>query len=289
MFICFCLICIALEALYDKLNGYGIRAVQYAFRWSLCFMLREFPFKDSIILWDALISEPQQRGFSGFIQYVAASYMLQFTGVIMAMNPESILLFLNNLPVKWDEIGMHGLIIEAFRLRRLHKNYLEKREVYIRKAYLQRTKASASQTQFSLTSPQIPVQNILTASATAAHKNSGNTSTKDQSILHKTIKGSDTMGPAGVGAGGSSSGSSSSSSGINSNNSGPRPTMIMDSEDSSGLLASPKFVSADYFHSSVNAVRAALPVPTYSNFDESMLERAPEKRRTIDILKWAMN
>ena len=60
-------------------------------------------------------------------------------------------------------------------------------------------------------------------------------------------------------------------------------------EKNDNIFASPKAVTADELHSSMSAVRAVIPVPTYSSFNQSQLERAPEKRRTIDLLKWVMN
>ena len=277
------------------LDEYGIRAVQYAFRWSLCFMLREFPFKDSVILWDALISEPQQQGFSSFIQYVAASYLLQFSGVISNMSPESILVFLSTPPLVWDEGGMQSLISDARRLQRLHKNFLEKREAFIRKVLSSQkqdqgpvqpipTPLPASST---LTMSSQPYSQ-MTSSTSSLTSSSPSLSTQQSSLSMASPSSSASLVtpvPAGGGNGGNGeNGGMYQSQGFENMTS---PGLM--EEKNNDIFTSPKMVTADELHSSMSAVRAVIPVPTYSSFNQSQLERAPEKRRTIDLLKWVMN
>lgn len=274
------------------LDSYGIRAVQYAFRWSLCFMLREFPFKDCIILWDALISEPQQQGFSGFIQYVAASYMLQFAGIIRTMSPESILVFLNNLPIGWDEGGMQSLISDARRLQRLHKNFLEKREMFIKKIILSQKQDQGpiqpvpthlpGQSSLSMP-PQQPSQ--FTSSSPSLPSYSSSSSGNTGNVAGLATSGISTTG--GSGSGTANSMYQSAGNYVTSYETLTSPGLSEEKNDN--IFASPKMVTADELHSSMSAVRAVIPVPTYSSYNDGQFERAPEKRRTIDLLKWVMN
>lgn len=270
------------------LDSYGIRAVQYAFRWSLCFMLREFPFKDSIILWDALISEPQQQGFSGFIQYVAASYMLQFAGIIRTMSPESILVFLNNLPIGWDEGGMQSLISDARRLQRLHKNFLEKCEMFIKKIILSQKQDQGPiqpvptyQSSLSMP-PQQPAQFTSSSPSLPSYSSSSSSITGNST-------GSAASGISTAGGGGGMANSMYQSAGNYVTSYETLTSPGLSEEKNDNIFASPKMVTADELHSSMSAVRAVIPVPTYSSYNDGQFERAPEKRRTIDLLKWVMN
>lgn len=97
-------------------------------------------------------------------------------------------------------------------------------------------------------------------------------------------------GNAGNGGGGSVGINNSMSSGMYQSQGFENLTSpgLMD-EKNVDIFTSPKMVNADELHSSMSAVRAVIPVPTYSNFNQNQHERAPEKRRTVDLLKWVMN
>lgn len=107
--------------LYECLKKHSIETSHYALRWSLCFMLREFPLRDSIIIWDSLIS----RGFSSFIQPLAANYILQFADMIMMMTIESLLIFFNSMPILWDESGIKDFIADSKALQIAYQRYLK--------------------------------------------------------------------------------------------------------------------------------------------------------------------
>jgi len=59
------------EALYDHLTNNGLEFLQFSFRWMNCFLMREFPMRCVIRLWDTYIAE-QASGFSNFHVYVCA-------------------------------------------------------------------------------------------------------------------------------------------------------------------------------------------------------------------------
>lgn len=111
------------EDLYEFLTKHSIPTSHYALRWSLCFMLREFPLRDSVVIWDSLISHPQ-GGFSSFIQYLAANYILQFSEFIMAMSIESLLFFFNSVPIIWDEDGIKDFIEDSKTLQLAYRQFL---------------------------------------------------------------------------------------------------------------------------------------------------------------------
>lgn len=99
----------------------SIETSHYALRWTLCFMIREFPIRDSVVIWDSLISQ----GFSSFIQFIAANYILQFADLMMMMSVESIFIFFNAMPILWDEDGIKDFIAESKSLQEAYRRHIE--------------------------------------------------------------------------------------------------------------------------------------------------------------------
>ena len=60
--------------LYQYLKQFEIDYVQFCFRWMNCFLIREFPVKLILRLWDTYFSE--EKGFSEFHLYVCACLLL---------------------------------------------------------------------------------------------------------------------------------------------------------------------------------------------------------------------
>ena len=108
--------------LYDYLKQKEIDYVQFCFRWMNCFLIREFPVKLILRLWDTYFSE--EKGFSEFHLYVCACLLLSFSEKLKAMTEfQEVIVFLQNLPTSnWEIKDMDVLLAKSYSIKELYSN-----------------------------------------------------------------------------------------------------------------------------------------------------------------------
>ena len=108
--------------LYQYLKQFEIDYVQFCFRWMNCFLIREFPVKLILRLWDTYFSE--EKGFSEFHLYVCACLLLTFSEKLKAMTEfQELIVFLQNLPTSnWKIEDMDMLLAKSYSIKELYSN-----------------------------------------------------------------------------------------------------------------------------------------------------------------------
>lgn len=108
-------ICFSIDKeLVEHLENEEVEFNQFAFKWVYCLLIREFPLKLGLSLFDVYISI-NNEGFMGFHIYVCAALILKWTAKIKKMLFGDIMEFLQNLPTKnWNENDIRLLISEAY-------------------------------------------------------------------------------------------------------------------------------------------------------------------------------
>ena len=108
--------------LYQYLKQFEIDYVQFCFRWMNCFLIREFPVKLILRLWDTYFSE--EKGFSEFRLYVCACLLLTFSEKLKAMTEfQELIVFLQNLPTSnWKIEDMDMLLAKSYSIKELYSN-----------------------------------------------------------------------------------------------------------------------------------------------------------------------
>ena len=91
----------------------NISYIQFAFRWILCLLIREFPLHLILRLFDTYISE--DRGFTVLHVYVCCALILKFSSQLKKMQFNELIQFLQNLPTaQWSLHDLEILIQEAY-------------------------------------------------------------------------------------------------------------------------------------------------------------------------------
>lgn len=110
------------DSLFRHLKRHNIEFFQFAFRWMHNLLMREFPIRCTIRLWDTYLSE--QNGFSQFHLYICAALLIRFSKDLLKQNDfQSLLLFLQNLPTQsWTSNDISILTAEAFKLSEMFAN-----------------------------------------------------------------------------------------------------------------------------------------------------------------------
>eukprot|EP00920_Eleutheroschizon_duboscqi_P026049 GHVT01064506.1.p1 GENE.GHVT01064506.1~~GHVT01064506.1.p1 ORF type:complete len:348 (+),score=16.96 GHVT01064506.1:332-1375(+) len=107
------------ERLYTHLEDNGLDFLQFSFRWMNCFLMREFPIRCVIRLWDTYIAE-QGEGFSTFHTYVCAVFLVYWSNQLKTMDFQQMMLFMQNFPTQeWGTQEIETLLAEAFVLKSL--------------------------------------------------------------------------------------------------------------------------------------------------------------------------
>lgn len=107
-----------LDASLDAhLGGNSVEYIQFAFRWMNNLLMREFPLRCVIRLWDSYLSE--RDGFATFHVYVCAALLAHFSEQIRKKKDfQDIITFLQNLPTtKWTNADVELLLAEAYKLK----------------------------------------------------------------------------------------------------------------------------------------------------------------------------
>ncbi|CBZ51670.1 putative TBC domain-containing protein [Neospora caninum Liverpool] len=102
------------EPLYVHLTSQGVDFLQMSFRWMNCLLMREFPLRCVIRLWDTYIAE-QAEGFSSFHVYVCAVFLVFWSPQLKEMNFQQLMIFIQNFPTAdWTEQEIETLLAEAY-------------------------------------------------------------------------------------------------------------------------------------------------------------------------------
>ena len=110
------------NSLYEYLKKFEIDYVQFCFRWMNCFLMREFPVKLMLRLWDTYFSE--EKGFSDFHLYVCACLLLSFSEKLKSMTEfQEIIVFLQNLPtMNWNLEDIDTLLAKSYSIREMYSS-----------------------------------------------------------------------------------------------------------------------------------------------------------------------
>lgn len=105
--------------LFKHLQKRGVDFTFFSFRWIFCLLVREFPLRVGLRLFDTYIADEQ--GFNVFHFYVCAALLLKWTVKLKKMNFTEIMLFLQNLPTKdWNEQDVEMILGEAYVFKTLY-------------------------------------------------------------------------------------------------------------------------------------------------------------------------
>jgi hypothetical protein len=108
--------------LHEHFQREGILYMQFSFRWMNCALLREFPLKAIMRLWDTYIAE-EQSGFENFHVYVCVVLLKMYREKLLTMHFQEILMFLQDIPTaEWAEDEIDPILSQAFILSTLFDN-----------------------------------------------------------------------------------------------------------------------------------------------------------------------
>ena len=110
------------QKLSQYLKNFEVDFIQFSFRWMNCFLIREFPIKLILRLWDTYISE--EKGFSEFHLYVCACLLLTFSEKLKTFTDfQDLILFLQHLPTSdWQIEDMDMLLAKSYSIKELYSN-----------------------------------------------------------------------------------------------------------------------------------------------------------------------
>jgi hypothetical protein len=106
--------------LYKRLELFEVTFMQFSFRWMNCYLMREFPLKLIIRIWDTYFSEDD--AFNSFHLYVCACLLLNFSEKIKKMTEfQEIMMFLQNLPMSsWTLEEIEVLLAKAYQIQTMY-------------------------------------------------------------------------------------------------------------------------------------------------------------------------
>ena len=110
-------------ALVHHLQAMDITFLQFAFRWMMCFLLREFTVSQAINIWDTYVSE---RDFSKFHVYVCAALLRKWSKELIQITDfVELIKFLQCPPTQvMNENDLRLVCSEAELLKQLYEPYL---------------------------------------------------------------------------------------------------------------------------------------------------------------------
>jgi TBC1 domain family member 2 len=98
--------------LWSHLQEEGVQFLQFAFRWFNCMMMREFPLRLIVRLWDTYLSE---EDFATLHVYVCAAFLVHWSQSLCTMDFQDIMLFLQSPATEnWSEEDIGVLLAKAF-------------------------------------------------------------------------------------------------------------------------------------------------------------------------------
>jgi hypothetical protein len=116
------------KSLYEYLKKMDVDFMQFCFRWMNCFLIREFPEKLMLRMWDAYFSE--ENGFGDFHLYVCACLLLNFSEKLKQMTEfQDLIVFLQNLPTsQWSLQDIDILLAKSYSIRELYSSIFKDKE-----------------------------------------------------------------------------------------------------------------------------------------------------------------
>lgn len=108
------------------IEKHEITFMQFSFRWMNCYLMREFPLKLIIRIWDTYFSE--EDAFNSFHLFVCACLLLNFSENIKKMQEfQDVIMFLQNLPMhNWTLDEIEVLLAKSYQIHSLYGSQLEK-------------------------------------------------------------------------------------------------------------------------------------------------------------------
>jgi hypothetical protein len=107
--------------LYNHFEKEEVVFFQVGVRWVYCLLVREFPLKLALRLFDTLIAD--EKGFSVLHIYICAALLLKWSIKLKKSRFSEIMVFLQCLPThEWKEDDMHMIIAEAYVYRSLYEH-----------------------------------------------------------------------------------------------------------------------------------------------------------------------
>jgi hypothetical protein len=107
--------------LTSHFEKHGVEFFQFAFRWVYCLLVREFPLKLAIRLFDTYISD--DRGFTVLHSYICIAIILKWSKKLKKMRFNDLILFLQRIPTnEWVDQDIDMLIAEAYVFRTLYED-----------------------------------------------------------------------------------------------------------------------------------------------------------------------
>ena len=100
--------------LYSHLNKYGVNPYHFAFRWTNCYLIREFNIVSVLRIWDTYLSEI--NSWNNFHVFVCQCLLFIYKKKILELcDFQDIVMFLQNLPTKkWTNSQIEELMAEAY-------------------------------------------------------------------------------------------------------------------------------------------------------------------------------
>ena len=114
--------------LFEHFKELNIDFMFFAFRWNVCFLLRDFPLELVFIIWDYYLLEcPDESGFAEFHPFVCISLLQRFRKELMeCQDSTEMLIFLQNFPTqKWEERDVRDLIIQSVLNRNKYVGHIK--------------------------------------------------------------------------------------------------------------------------------------------------------------------
>ena len=111
------------KSLYEYLKKMDVDFMQFCFRWMNCFLIREFPEKLMLRMWDAYFSE--ENGFGDFHLYVCACLLLNFSEKLKKMEDfQDLIVFLQNIPTHdWTIADIDTLLAKSYTIKEMYREY----------------------------------------------------------------------------------------------------------------------------------------------------------------------
>lgn len=99
--------------LSNHMRSEELPIINFSFRWFNCLLVREFPLRVLVRLWDSLLS--QEHGLGEFTVYICASMVLKWAAELKKSSFSEMMLFLQNLPTQsWTHQDVEVLISQAY-------------------------------------------------------------------------------------------------------------------------------------------------------------------------------
>lgn len=115
--------------LMTQLKKFGVKFLEFSFRWMNCYLMREFTLKLIIRLWDSYFS--MEDSFSSFHLFVCACLLLNFSEQLKKMTEfTDIIMFLQNLPIlNWSILDLEVLIAKSYQIYFMYRHLIQNKAI----------------------------------------------------------------------------------------------------------------------------------------------------------------